>query len=89
LTERLISPQSIRLLSLRKVPNRIELKMEEARIRGTLPTLDWVTVRRNGAAHRLPYCFRKGNGGPALLFVHGLGGEEVGHFVDMISKRLE
>jgi pimeloyl-ACP methyl ester carboxylesterase len=48
--------------------------MEEARIKGTLPTLDWVTVRRNGAAYRLPYCFRKGNGGPALLFVHGLGG---------------
>jgi len=39
-----------------------------------LPKLDWITVHRNQAAYRLPYCFRKGNGGPALLFVHGLGG---------------
>jgi pimeloyl-ACP methyl ester carboxylesterase len=31
-------------------------------------------VHRNQAAYPLPYCFRKGNGGPALLFVHGLGG---------------
>jgi pimeloyl-ACP methyl ester carboxylesterase len=43
-------------------------------LNSNLPQMQWVTVARNGAQHRLPYCFRKGTGGPALLFVHGLGG---------------
>ena len=41
--------------------------------RSKLPRLDWVTVCRNGAEIRLPYCHRKGTG-PAVLFIHGLGG---------------
>lgn len=39
----------------------------------TLPRLDWVTVRRNDSEVRLPYCYRGGTG-PAVLFIHGLGG---------------
>ena len=39
-----------------------------------LPRLGWVTVTRQGKEFRLPYFFRKGTTGPALLFVHGLGG---------------
>lgn len=42
--------------------------------KSSLPRLDWVTVSRDGAQYRLPYCFRKGTTGPALLFIHGLGG---------------
>jgi pimeloyl-ACP methyl ester carboxylesterase len=37
--------------------------------------VDWITVPRNDAAYRLPYCFQKGNGGRALLFVHGFAKE--------------
>jgi hypothetical protein len=37
-------------------------------LNSNLPRLDWVTVALNGAQHRLPFCFRKGTNGPALLF---------------------
>lgn len=43
-------------------------------LNSNLPELDWVTVERSGVRHRLPYCYRKGTNGPALLFIHGLGG---------------
>src|SRR5690348_2061816 len=50
--------------------------------------LDWITVRRNEAAYRLPYCFRKGNGGPALLFVQGLGGAKENFYAAFQSPSL-
>ena len=57
-------------------------------VKGTLPILDWITLRRNDAAYRLPYCFRKGNGGPALLFVHGLGGAKENFYAAFQSLAL-
>jgi pimeloyl-ACP methyl ester carboxylesterase len=39
-----------------------------------LSRLDWLTVEWRGRALSLPYFYRDGAGGPAVLFVHGLGG---------------
>src|SRR5579859_4724314 len=39
-----------------------------------MPRLDCVTLCRGEVQSRLPYCFRQGTTGPALLFIHGLGG---------------
>src|SRR5438270_3550027 len=48
----------------------------ESIVASNLPQLDWVTVEHNGTSFRLPYCFRLGGGGPALIFIHGLGGSK-------------
>jgi pimeloyl-ACP methyl ester carboxylesterase len=57
-------------------------------LKGTLPTLDWIAVRRNESAYRLPYLYQKGNGGPALLFVHGLGGAKENFYAAFQSSAL-
>src|SRR5262245_32489722 len=57
-------------------------------IKSSLPRLDWVTVERNGIEHRLPYCFRKGTTGPALIFIHGLGGAKENFYAAFQSAAL-
>ena len=57
-------------------------------LNSNLPRLDWVTVALNGARHRLPFCFRKGTNGPALLFVHGLGGAKENFYAAFQSAAL-
>jgi pimeloyl-ACP methyl ester carboxylesterase len=53
-----------------------------------LPCLDWAIVNRNGVQYRLPYFFRKGTTGPALLFVHGLGGAKENFYAAFQSRAL-
>jgi len=57
-------------------------------LNSNLPRLDWVTVELNGARYRLPFCFRKGTNGPALLFVHGLGGAKENFYAAFQSAAL-
>ena len=56
--------------------------------KSSLPCLDWVTVERHGTEHRLPYCFRKGTTGPALIFIHGLGGAKENFYAAFQSAAL-
>jgi pimeloyl-ACP methyl ester carboxylesterase len=53
-----------------------------------LPTLDWATVTRHEAQFRLPYCLRKGTTGPALIFIHGLGGAKENFYAAFQSAAL-
>jgi len=39
-----------------------------------LPRLDQITIHNRGRTFAIPYLYRPGTGGPAVLFVHGLGG---------------
>jgi hypothetical protein len=43
-------------------------------IQTKLPRLDRLVVEWRGRHFSLPYLYRDGTGGPAILFVHGLGG---------------
>ena len=43
-------------------------------IQTNLPRLDRLVVEWRGRHYSLPYLYRDGTGGPAILFVHGLGG---------------
>ncbi|HJQ65980.1 MAG TPA: alpha/beta hydrolase [Gemmatimonadales bacterium] len=57
-------------------------------IKSSLPRLEWLTVRRNGFEYRLPFLFRKGTTGPALLFIHGLGGAKENFYAAYQSPAL-
>lgn len=57
-------------------------------IKSSLPRLDSLTVHRNGFEHRLPFFFRKGTTGPALLFIHGLGGAKENFYAAFQSPAL-
>ena len=39
-----------------------------------LPRLDQINIHNRGRTCAIPYLYRPGTGGPAVLFVHGLGG---------------
>ena len=43
-------------------------------IEDRIPRLDQLSVDWHGRTFSLPYFYRDGTGGPAVLFVHGLGG---------------
>jgi pimeloyl-ACP methyl ester carboxylesterase len=73
------------------IPSETQRSSPMTRLRelnSNLPRLDWVTVSRNGAQHRLPFWFRKGTNGPALLFVHGLGGAKENFYAAFQSAAL-
>jgi len=53
-----------------------------------LPRLDMVTVDWQGRQFRLPYLCRDGTGGPAILFVHGLGGAKENFYAAFQSPAL-
>jgi pimeloyl-ACP methyl ester carboxylesterase len=53
-----------------------------------LPRLDRLTVEWHGRAFSLPYFYRDGTGGPAILFVHGLGGAKENFYVAFQSPAL-
>jgi pimeloyl-ACP methyl ester carboxylesterase len=53
-----------------------------------MPRLDCVTVCRGELQYRLPYCFRQGTTGPALLFIHGLGGAKENFYAAFQSAAL-
>lgn len=55
---------------------------------GHLPQVDWVRVELRGAEFRLPFCFRKGTTGPALLFLHGLNGAKENFYAAFQSADL-
>ncbi len=43
-------------------------------VKANLPRIAQLNVEWNGRSFSLPYLHREGTGGPAVLFVHGLGG---------------
>jgi len=53
-----------------------------------LPRLDQLTVEWRGRAFSLPYFYRDGAGGPAVLFVHGLGGAKENFYAAFQSPAL-
>ena len=53
-----------------------------------LPRLDLVTVEWRGRAFGLPYLYRAGTDGPAVLFVHGLGGAKENFYAAFQSPAL-
>ena len=53
-----------------------------------LPRLDRLTVAWNGRPFSLPYFYRDGTGGPAILFVHGLGGAKENFYAAFQSPAL-
>jgi pimeloyl-ACP methyl ester carboxylesterase len=57
-------------------------------INASLPRLDWVTIKRGKFQHRLPFLYRQGTTGPALFFIHGLGGAKENFYAAFQSPRL-
>ena len=57
-------------------------------IRADLPRLDLVAVEWRGLEFSLPYLYRKGSGGPAILFAHGLGGAKENFYAGFQSPAL-
>ena len=57
-------------------------------IQTKLPHLDFLSVEWSGRQFRLPYFFREGTIGPALLFVHGLGGSKENFYSALQSPAL-
>jgi len=57
-------------------------------IQTKLPRLDLLSVEWNGQQFRLPYFYREGTGGPAILFVHGLGGAKENFYAAFQSPAL-
>lgn len=53
-----------------------------------LPRLDRLTVEWHGRHFSLPYFYREGTGGPAILFVHGLGGSKENFYAAFQSPAL-
>lgn len=53
-----------------------------------LPQIDKVTVVRRGARLQLPYMFRKGTTGPAIIFIHGLGGAKENFYAAFQSSAI-
>jgi pimeloyl-ACP methyl ester carboxylesterase len=48
--------------------------------RPELPRFDWAGLELNGKHVTLPYIFRKGTTGPAILWLHGLNGAKENFF---------
>jgi pimeloyl-ACP methyl ester carboxylesterase len=57
-------------------------------IQTKLPRLDLLTVEWHGRHFSLPYFYRDGTGGPAILFVHGLGGAKENFYAAFQSPAL-
>jgi pimeloyl-ACP methyl ester carboxylesterase len=57
-------------------------------IQTNLPRLDRLTVEWHGRHFSLPYFYRDGTGGPAILFVHGLGGAKENFYAAFQSPAL-
>ena len=57
-------------------------------IQTNLPRLDRLTVEWRGRDFSLPYFYRDGTGGPAILFVHGLGGAKENFYAAFQSPAL-
>ena len=57
-------------------------------IQTNLPRLDRLTVEWHGRHFSLPYLYREGTGGPAILFVHGLGGAKENFYAAFQSPDL-
>src|SRR5690349_13564791 len=53
-----------------------------------LPRLDKLTVEWHGRKFSLPYFYRQGSGGPAIMFVHGLGGAKENFYAAFQSRAL-
>jgi hypothetical protein len=53
-----------------------------------VPRLDEVTINWQGRRFSLPYLFRQGTGGPAIMFVHGLGGAKENFYAAFQSPAL-
>src|SRR5215470_4645389 len=57
-------------------------------IQTKLPRLDLLAIDWRGRQFHLPYLHRDGNGGPAILFVHGLGGAKENFYAAFQSPAL-
>jgi len=57
-------------------------------IQTDLPRLGWLAVEWRGRRFSLPYLYRDGTGGPAILFVHGLGGSKENFYAAFQSPAL-
>jgi pimeloyl-ACP methyl ester carboxylesterase len=57
-------------------------------IQDRLPRLDQVAVDWRGGILSLPYFYREGTGGPAVMFVHGLGGAKENFYAAFQSPAL-
>lgn len=57
-------------------------------IQTNLPRLDQLAVEWRGRHFSLPYLYRNGAGGPAILFVHGLGGAKENFYAAFQSPAL-
>jgi pimeloyl-ACP methyl ester carboxylesterase len=57
-------------------------------IQANLPRLDRLVVEWRGRHFSLPYLYREGTGGPAILFVHGLGGAKENFYAAFQSPAL-
>jgi pimeloyl-ACP methyl ester carboxylesterase len=57
-------------------------------VQTNLPRLDRLTVEWRGRNFSLPYLYRDGTGGPAILFVHGLGGAKENFYAAFQSPAL-
>jgi pimeloyl-ACP methyl ester carboxylesterase len=57
-------------------------------VQTNLPRLDRLTVEWRGRHFSLPYLYREGTGGPAILFVHGLGGAKENFYAAFQSPAL-
>jgi pimeloyl-ACP methyl ester carboxylesterase len=58
---------NLKFIRTRSFTNRIPIKTEPPRLGQAI--VDW-----NGRRFSLPFIYRQGTGGPAVMFVHGLGG---------------
>src|ERR1700733_1371037 len=56
--------------------------------RSKLPVLSELIIEWQGHPFSLPYFYREGSGGPAILFVHGLGGAKENFYWALQSPAL-
>jgi pimeloyl-ACP methyl ester carboxylesterase len=57
-------------------------------VKANLPRIAQLNVEWNGRSFSLPYLHREGTGGPAVLFVHGLGGAKENFYAAFQSPAL-
>ena len=71
-------------------PPRIEFggAVDHIPARSRLPVLSELNIEWHGHPFSLPYFYREGSGGPAILFVHGLGGAKENFYWALQSPAL-
>jgi pimeloyl-ACP methyl ester carboxylesterase len=66
----------------------LDTPMVKLKRRNEIPVFDELRIKWRGHTLLLPYLYREGAGGPAILFVHGLGGSKENFYLAFQSPAL-